>query len=146
MSDLNNNNINNTLFPNSVKSSNNHSSNINYNINDLYHEEFKLFFRKYVSNQRKKENLDSNHNSEEGLSASDSGFSDKYNELNNIYLKCFKNLNQFLKVNKNSKGIRLEGNKLLENISLEHFNELFSQYGKGIKKKIQNTRIKLFLS
>ena len=144
MSDLNNNNINNiSLFQNSVISSNNHSSNINYNINDLYLEEFKLFFRKYVLNQRKKE-IDSNHNSEEGFSDSDSCYSDIYNELNNIYLKCFKNLNQFLKENQNSKGVRLEGNKLLENISLEQFNELFSQYGKGIKKKFKTHVLNYF--
>ena len=147
MSDLNN-NKNKSLLPNSVNFSINPSSNIDYNMNDLYLEEFKLFFKRYVENQRKKKLSELNNNNDDGFSDSESNYdenyTDIYNELNNIYLKCFKKLNQFIKVNKNSKGIRLEGNKSLENVSLEEFNELFSEYGKGIQKKFKTHVLNYF--
>ena len=143
MNDINN-NVNNdiSLFQIQAKSVNDSSVNINNNINDFYLEEFKLFFKKYIANQRRKQNV----NNDDAFSDSESveSFNEIYNELNNIYLKCYQNLNQFLKVDNNLKGVRLEGNKLLENISLEQFNELFSEYGKGIEKKLKKQVLNYF--
>ena len=103
------NNYYSSLFRLQDISLNNITENEKYDIDNLYLNEFKLFFKKYIENQKKRKN---NIN---GTSDSDStieNFTDIYNELNNLYLKSFKNLNNYLKQNNNLKGIRLEGNRL----------------------------------
>ena len=146
MSTINNNSLINkkniSLIPRKPMSSNISTINIKNNLTLFYIEEFKNFFRKYVTNQRLKKKMPN----EETMSDEESAgsFSEINNELNNIYLKCYKNVNQFLKENNNSKGVRLQGNKLLENISLEQFNELFSQYGEGIEKKLRKQVLNYF--
>ena len=139
MTNISNNNI--PLFSLQDQTPNNLSINENYDNNGLYLENFKIFFRKYIANQRKQQN---NKDSFSDSNSDLENLPDIYNEINNIYLKSLKNLNQFLKENHNKKGIRLEGNKLLENISIEQFNELFSQYGKGIKNKLKTQVLNYF--
>ena len=141
----NNNNNNSSLFRKEEISDNNISQDDNNDINDEELEEFKLIFRKYITKQKKNKNKDLFQNKSDILSDSDSdleNFVDIYNELNNIYLKCYKNLNQFLNENKNLKGVKLEGNKSLQNISLEEFNKEFSQYGKNLEQKLKTHELK----
>ena len=66
------------------------------------------------------------------------------NELNSIYLTNLNNLNNFLQKSKNLKGVTLRGNKLLENISLDKFNEFFREYGKSIEKKLKKHVLNYF--
>ena len=131
-----------SLIPKRPISSNRSTVNLNNNLTDFYIEEFKNIFKKYLSNQHRKQNQPNDDTNSETESTGSNG--EIYNELNNIYLKSFKNLNQFLKEDDNLKGVRLQGNKLLENISLEQFNEFFSQYGKGIEKKLKKQVLNYF--
>ena len=97
--------------------------------------------------RRKKKYLELNQNNDDEISDSDSNadnLEDVYHELNNIYLKCYKNLKQFFLLNKDLKGVRLQGNKFLENISLEQFNSLFLKYGKGLEKKLKRQVLNYF--
>ena len=140
----NNTNNNSLLFQKKGIPSNNISY-INGDKKIFCHEQIKLFFKKYIVKQRKKkENIKNDDYSD---SNSNSNYCDDFdivNELNNIYLKYYKDLNNFIKTNKNSKGLSLQGNKLLENISLEEFNEIFSQYGKGLEKKLKTQDLNYF--
>ena len=136
----NNNNSNNiSLYRLQDISSNNIQQKEKYGVNNLYIIEFKLFFKKYIASQKRKQN---NNDAISDQSSDREYFSDIYNELNNIYLKSFKNLNNYLKDNNNLKGLRFEGNKLLENISLDTFNDLFSQHCKGMQKKLKTHSLK----
>ena len=141
MNNINNNCNNKTsLFINEGISGNNLSQNENNDINEDELEEFKLIFRKYIAKQKKNKNKNFFQNKNDILSDSDSdleNFVDIYNELNSLYLKCYKNLNQFLKENKNLKGVKLEGNKSLKNLSLDQFNKIFSQNEKYLEQKLK---------
>ena len=137
-----NNIYNNTLFlgkedspPNDIIQNENKEN----DINDDEHKEFKLIFRKYIANLKNNKNNDFFSDSDSDLD----NFADINKDLNNIYLKYYKNLNQFLNENKNLKGVKLEGNKSLQNISLEEFNKEFSQYGKNLEQKLKTHELKL---
>ena len=136
-----------SLFPKNGIKSEESLKNIKYNINKLYDQEIKSFFKKYLSKKKNKKNNEQNKiniNNEDLQSQSESDSNSQniaelsYHELNNLYLKCYENLKKFYNLNKDIKGIRLEGNKLLEGISLEQFNEFFLEYGKGIKKNLKS--------
>ena len=122
-------------------------------MNNLYFQEIKSFFRKYLSNLRKLKYIEQNKKNLEGDDAQSHSESDSnsqnitdfyYHILNSIYLKCYENLKQFYLSIKDKKGLKLEGNKILENISLDQFNELFLEYGKGIKKSFRNQVLNYF--
>ena len=122
-------------------------------MNNLYFQEIKSFFRKYLSNLRKLKHIEQNKMNPEEDDAQSHSESDSnsqniqefyYHELNNIYLKCYENLKQFYLSIKDIKGLKLEGNKILENISLDQFNELFLEYGKGIKKRFRKQVLNYF--
>ena len=97
-------------FPNSSLASSDPSSNTN-NSDVYYINQYKSFFRRYINYQ---------NNNKESIEESSSDLDNNYknnsslrSELNNIYLKNFKNLQKFLHVKHNQKGIKLYGNKLL---------------------------------
>ena len=117
------------------------------NINKIYNQEIKSFFKKYLSKKKKKKTNEQNKvniNNEDVKSQSESDSNSQniaelnYHELNNLYLRCYENLKQFYDLNKDIKGLRLEGNKILEEISFEQFNELFLEYGKASKKNLKS--------
>ena len=96
---------------------------INANIRQLDPDEYKFFFKRYIHN---KNSIKINNESETD-STSEEILEVNY-ELNSIYLSNLNNLNNFLQKSINWHGITLKGNKLLENISLNKFNEFFREY------------------
>ena len=113
--------------------------NINSNIKQLNPEDYKFFFKRYY--------LYKNGNKPKEESETDSTYDDlpeNNYELNTIYLRNLNNLNKFLQKKNNLRGITLRGNKLLENISLNKFNEFFREYGKSIEKKLKKHVLKFF--
>ena len=125
--------------PKTQKISNNLINNINSNIKHLTPEEFKFFFKRYY---RSKNGFKIKNESE-----SDSTYSElpeSNSELNVIYLRNLNNLNNFLQKAKNLKGVTLRGNRLLENISINQFNEFFREYGRNIEKKLKRHVLNYF--
>ena len=112
---------------------------INANIRQLDPDEYKFFFKRYIHN---KNSIKINNESETD-STSEEILEVNY-ELNSIYLSNLNNLNNFLQKSINWHGITLKGNKLLENISLNKFNEFFREYGKKIEKKLKRHVLKFF--
>ena len=115
--------------PKMTKSHNELINSISANIRQLTPEEYKFFFKKYIHNK--------NSIKIQSESETDSTFEQIQEgnyELNLIYLSNLNNLNNFLQKSINWRGITLKGNKLLENISLNKFNEFFREYGKKIEK------------
>ena len=130
---------NNIPNPKKSKTSRKLISHINSNIKLLKPEEFKNFFKKYHQNKNK-----SNNPSESETDSYMNDIPENKNELNSIYLTNLNNLNNFLQKSKNLKGVTLRGNKLLENISLDKFNEFFREYGKSIEKKLKKHVLNYF--
>ena len=130
---------NNIPNPKKSKTSRKLISHINSNIKLLKPEEFKYFFKKYHQNKNK-----SNNPSESETDSYMNDIPENKNELNSIYLTNLNNLNNFLQKSKNLKGVTLRGNKLLENISLDKFNEFFREYGKSIEKKLKKHVLNYF--
>ena len=132
-------NKNSSSVPKSLKPNNKLIKNLNSNYKQLTPEEFKFFFKRF--HQYK------NHNKSKEESETDSTYDDlpeSNYELNSIYLRNLNNLNTFLQKKNNLRGITLRGNKLLENISLNKFNEFFREYGKNIEKKLKKHVLKFF--
>ena len=132
-------NSNSSSVPKSLNPNNKLVKNINSNIKQLTPEEYKFFFKRYVRNKScKKIKTDSE---------TDSTFDElpeNNNELNSIYLSNLNNLNKFLQKKNNLRGITLRGNRFLENISINKFNEFFREYGKNIEKKLKKHILKFF--
>ena len=137
MSNKNNNNLSN---PKAYKAATKIIlKNLNANLNNLTSEELKLFFKRY-------------HRSKNGIkilneSETDSTFTElpeNQNQLNAIYIHNLNSLNKFLQKQTNLRGLTLRGNKLLENISLNKFNEFFKEYGKSIEKKLKKHVLNYF--
>ena len=125
--------------PKAQKLSNNIINNINSNIKRLTPEKFKYFFKRYYQSK--------NGIKIKSESESDSTYSElpeSSSELNIIYLHNLKNLYNFLQKAKNLKGVILRGNRLLENISINQFNEFFKEYGKSIQKKLKRHVLNYF--
>ena len=125
--------------PKMTKSHNELINSISANIRQLTPEEYKFFFKKYIHNK--------NGIKIQSESETDSTFDQIQEgnyELNLIYLSNLNNLNNFLQKSINWRGITLKGNKLLENISLNKFNEFFREYGKKIEKKLKRRVLKFF--
>ena len=124
--------------PKSQKVSNNLINNINSNIKHLTPEEFKFFFKRYY---RSKNGFKIKSESESNSTYSE--LPESSSELNVIYLRNLSNLNNFLQ-KANLKGVTLRGNRLLENISINQFNEFFREYGKNIEKKLKRHVLNYF--
>ena len=137
MSNINNKNLSN---PNIYKASAKFLiKNLNSNINNLTPEELKFFFKRYHHNKNKAKILNQ--------SETDSSFNElpeSQNQLNAIYIHNLNSLNQFLQKQTNLRGLTLRGNRLLENISLNKFNEFFKEYGKSIEKKLKKHVLNYF--
>ena len=72
--------------------------------------EYKSLFKSYY--KRKKNN---NNNK------------DSYNEINKYYLKCQNDVKKYISNDKNKLGLKLEGNKNLENYSINRFKYVFNK-------------------
>ena len=72
--------------------------------------EYKSLFKSYY--KRKKNN---NNNK------------DSYNEINKYYLKCQNDVKKYISNDKNKLGLKLEGNKNLENYSINRFKHIFNK-------------------
>ena len=137
MSNINNNNTSNLkLYKAASKII---LKNLNSSLNNLTPEELKFFFKRY-------------HRSKNGIkilnvSETDSTYTElpeNQNQLNAIYIHNLNSLNQFLQKQTNLRGLTLQGNRLLENISLNKFNEFFREYGKSIEKKLKKHVLNYF--
>ena len=137
MSNINNNNISN---PNLYKAASKIIlKNLNSSINNLTPEELKFFFKRYHRNKNSMKIL---NDSETDSTITE--LPESQNQLNAIYIHNLNSLNQFLQKQKNLKGLTLQGNRLLENISLNKFNEFFREYGKSIEKKLKKHVLNYF--
>ena len=113
--------------------------NLNSSLNNLTPEELKFFFKRYHRNKNGIKILNE--------SETDSTYTDlpeNQNQLNAIYIHNLNSLNQFLQKQTNLRGLTLQGNRLLENISLNKFNEFFREYGKSIEKKLKKHVLNYF--
>ena len=136
---MSNSNNNKSSVPKSSKGSNSLIKNINSNIKKVPPEEFKFFFKRYHRNKNAKNLL-----IESDTDSTIGEIQENNYELNTIYIKNLNNLNNFLQKTNNLRGITLRGNKLLENISINKFNEFFKEYGKSIEKKLKKHVLNYF--
>ena len=136
---MSNSNNNTSSVPKSSKGSNSLIKNINSNIKKVPPEEFKFFFKRYHRNKNAKKLL-----IESDTDSTIGEIQENNYELNTIYIKNLNNLNNFLQKTNNLRGITLRGNKLLENISINKFNEFFKEYGKSIEKKLKKHVLNYF--
>ena len=81
--------------------------------------EYKDLFKNYYKNKNNN-NIDSLH------------------EINNYYLKCQKNLKNYFSNDKNAFGLKFEGNKKLQNYSLDKFNNIFNKACSAREQILQN--------
>ena len=59
-------------------------------------------------------------------------------EINNYYLKCQKNVKNYFSNDKNGLGLKFEGNKKIQNYSLNKFNNIFNKACSAREQILQN--------
>ena len=88
-----------------------------YSISE-YKELFKIFYK----------NKNNNNNN----------VKDSLHEINNYYLQCQKNVKNYFSNDKNGFGLKFEGNKKLQNYSLNKFNNIFNKACSAREQILQN--------
>ena len=63
---------------------------------------------------------------------------DSHHEINNYYLKCQDNVKNYFMDDKNQFGLKIEGNKKLENCSINIFNDIFNKACSAREQILQN--------
>ena len=102
--------------------------------NNYYLNQFKYLFKQYTSQKNKNPIINYNQINN----------NETFHELNNIYLKSYKKLKNYFDNQLNEKGLKLEGNKKLENLPFREFNNFFQEYGNNIELKLQNQILNYF--
>ena len=63
---------------------------------------------------------------------------DSHHEINNYYLRCQDNVKNYFMDDKNQFGLKIEGNKKLENCSINIFNDIFNKACSAREQILQN--------
>ena len=74
----------------------------------------------------------------------DKNIKDSHHEINKYYLECQKNVKNYFLNDNNKFGLRFEGNKKLENYSLNKFNNIFNKACSAREKILQNQMLNYY--
>ena len=91
------------------------------------HLDYKELFKYYYKNKVEDKNL-----------------KDSHHEINKYYLECQKNVKNYFLNDNNKFGLRFEGNKELENYSLNKFNNIFNKACSTREKILQNQMLNYY--